>query len=60
MSYQVAARDLLRNTLLDAVGELMDERGWSDDVIEKLLEAIRSSAPGEVDEVVHRILKEMR
>jgi hypothetical protein len=39
---------------------LMPERGWSDDVIEKLLEAIRTSAPDEVDEVVHRILKEMR
>jgi hypothetical protein len=39
---------------------LMHERGWTDDVIEKLLEAIRSSAPNEVDEVVHRILREMR
>ena len=39
---------------------LMHERGWNDDVIEKLLEAIRTSAPDEVDEVVHRILKEMR
>jgi hypothetical protein len=39
---------------------LMHERGWTDDVIEKLLEAIRTSAPDEVDEVVHRILKEMR
>jgi hypothetical protein len=39
---------------------LMHERGWSDDVIEMLLEAIRSSARDEVDEVVHRILKEMR
>jgi hypothetical protein len=39
---------------------LMHDRGWSDAVIEKLLDAIRSSAPNEVDEVVHRILKEMR
>lgn len=39
---------------------LMQERGWSDDVIEKLLEAMRTSAPDEVDEVVHVILKEMR
>ena len=39
---------------------LMHQRGWSDDVIEQLLEAIRTSAPDEVDEVVHRILKEMR
>ena len=39
---------------------LMHERGWSDDVIETLLDAIRTSAPNEVDEVVHRILKEMR
>lgn len=39
---------------------LMHERGWTDEVIEKLLEAIRTSAPDEVDEVVHRILKEMR
>lgn len=30
MSYQVAARALLRDTLLDAVGALMDERGWND------------------------------
>jgi AcrR family transcriptional regulator len=30
MSYQVAARALLRDTLLDAVGELLAERGWSD------------------------------
>jgi hypothetical protein len=39
---------------------LMHERGWSDAVIERLLEAIRTSAPDEVDEVVHKILKEMR
>jgi hypothetical protein len=38
----------------------MHDRGWSDAVIEKLLDAIRTSAPNEVDEVVHRILKEMR
>jgi AcrR family transcriptional regulator len=30
LSYQVAARALLRDTLLDAVGELLAERGWSD------------------------------
>ena len=30
MSFQVAARALLRDTLLDAVGELLAERGWSD------------------------------
>ena len=30
MSYQVAAKSLLRDTLLDAVGELLAERGWSD------------------------------
>ncbi len=30
MSYQVAARALLRDTLLDAVGELLAERGRSD------------------------------
>jgi AcrR family transcriptional regulator len=30
MSYQVAARALLRDTLLDAVGDLLAERGWSD------------------------------
>lgn len=39
---------------------LMHDRGWTDDVIEQLLEAIRDSARDEVDEVVHRILKEMR
>jgi AcrR family transcriptional regulator len=30
VSFQVAARALLRDTLLDAVGELLGERGWSD------------------------------
>ena len=30
MSYQVAAKSLLRDTLLDAVGELLAERGWND------------------------------
>jgi AcrR family transcriptional regulator len=30
VSFQVAARALLRDTLLDAVGELLAERGWSD------------------------------
>lgn len=30
MSYQLAARALLRDTLLDAVGELLADRGWSD------------------------------
>jgi DNA-binding transcriptional LysR family regulator len=39
---------------------VVEDRGWNDAVIEKLLEAIRASAPNEVDEVVHRILKEMR
>jgi hypothetical protein len=39
---------------------LTQDRGWSDTVIEKLLDAIRTSAPNEVDEVVHRILREMR
>jgi hypothetical protein len=44
---------LLRNLL-------MHERGWSDEVIERLMAAIRSNAPDESDEIVHRILKEMR
>ncbi|HYH91261.1 MAG TPA: hypothetical protein VEX67_18660, partial [Solirubrobacteraceae bacterium] len=44
---------LLRNLL-------MQDRTWSDQVIEKLLEAIRSNAPDESDEIVHRILREMR
>jgi hypothetical protein len=39
---------------------LLHDSGWTDDVVERLLEAIRSSAPDEVDEVVQRILKEMR
>ena len=39
---------------------LMHDSGWTDDVIERLLGAIRDSAPDEVDEIVHRILKEMR
>ena len=30
MSYQVAAKTLLRDTLLDAVGVLLAERGWND------------------------------
>jgi AcrR family transcriptional regulator len=30
VTYPVAARALLRDTLLDAVGTLLDERGWSD------------------------------
>lgn len=30
MSYRLAARDLLRNTLLDAALELLRERAWSD------------------------------
>ena len=38
----------------------MHERGWSDAVIERVMEAIRSNAPDESDEVVHRILDEMR
>lgn len=29
-AYPVAARALLRDTLLDAIGDLMAERGWSD------------------------------
>ena len=39
---------------------LMQDRNWSDHVIERLLEAIRSNAPDESDEIVHRILREMR
>ena len=39
---------------------LMHDTGWTDDVIERVLEAIRTNAPDEVDEIVHRILKEMR
>jgi hypothetical protein len=39
---------------------LMQDRGWSDAVIERLLHAIRTSAQNEGDEIVHRILKEMR
>ena len=39
---------------------LMHGRVWSDAVIDRLMEAIRSNAPDESDEVVHRILKEMR
>ena len=38
----------------------MHARGWSDEVIERLTAAIRSNAPDESDEIVHRILKEMR
>jgi hypothetical protein len=39
---------------------LMHDSGWTDDVIERVLEAIRTSAPEEVDEIVHKIIKEMR
>ena len=39
---------------------LMHDSGWSDAVTERVVEAIRTSAPDEVDEVVHRILDEMR
>jgi hypothetical protein len=35
-------------------------RLWSDHVIERLLEAIRSNAPDESGEIVLRILREMR
>jgi hypothetical protein len=38
---------------------LLSTGGWSDDVLERLLEALRSSARGETDEIVQRILKEM-
>ena len=44
---------MLRNLLIQG-------HRWSDDVIEGLLEAIRTNAPDESDEIVHRILKEMR
>ena len=49
----ICASSLLRDLL-------MDDPSWTDDVIERVLEAIRTNAPDEVDEVVHRILKEMR
>jgi hypothetical protein len=39
---------------------LLRTGGWSDDVLERLLDAISSSARGETDEIVQRILKEMR
>jgi hypothetical protein len=39
---------------------LLRTGGWSDDVLERLLDAIRSSARGETDEIVQRIVKEMR
>lgn len=39
---------------------LLSTGGWSDDVLERLLDAVRSSARGETDEIVQRILKEMR
>ena len=45
----VLLRDLLLNT-----------GGWSDELLERLLDAIRGSAHGESDEIVERILREMR
>jgi hypothetical protein len=39
---------------------LLHTGGWSDGVLERLLDAIRGSAHGESDEIVQRILKEMR
>jgi hypothetical protein len=33
----------------------MDDPSWTDDVTERVLEAIRTNAPDEVDKVVHRI-----
>jgi hypothetical protein len=39
---------------------LLHTGGWSDEVLERLLDAIRSSARGETDEIVQRILREMR
>ena len=34
---------------------LMEDPRWTDDVTERVLEAIRTNAPDEVDKVVHRI-----
>jgi hypothetical protein len=39
---------------------LLSTGGWSDAVLERLLDAVRSSARGETDEIVQRILREMR
>jgi hypothetical protein len=39
---------------------LTHDSGWSDAAMDRVLEAIRTNAPDETDEVVHRILDEMR
>lgn len=39
---------------------LLRTGGWSDELLERLLDAIRGSAHGESDEIVQRILREMR
>lgn len=39
---------------------LLRTGGWSDELLERLLDAIRGSGQGESDEIVQRILKEMR
>ena len=39
---------------------LLSTGGWSDELLERLLDAIRGSAHGESDEIVQRILREMR
>ena len=39
---------------------LLRTGGWSDALLERLLDTIRGSAQGESDEIVQRILKEMR
>jgi hypothetical protein len=39
---------------------LLRTGGWSDALLERLLDAIRGSAHGESDEIVQRILREMR
>ena len=39
---------------------LLRTGGWSDELLERLLDAIRGSAQGESDEIVQRILREMR
>jgi hypothetical protein len=39
---------------------LLSTGGWSDTLLERLLDAIRGSAHGESDEIVQRILREMR
>jgi hypothetical protein len=39
---------------------LLSTGGWSDELLERLLDAIRGAAQGESDEIVQRILREMR